>query len=324
MTRDLKRVASSTASLAVLGAVVIVLVLIADLIVATGRDAGGHQGRDARPRLLQPQAAVVSDAATAPAVLAPAATHATPRRAARAAAAAHQPAPAHHQATQTTATTSVALRAASHDAPARDVRLIPKVTYLAALQHSTAGYRTAHAKHRSMRVPKAWYGRTSVLPILKAAAGRVKVRLARRPNESSTWIKLGAALFSQSKSAILIDLSQRRLYVFKSGRQKFSFPIGEGTSRTPTPTGKFFVAFHAPPNAPEYGDVMLETSAHSEVFRTFGGGNDAIIAIHGPINSDRQIGNNGARISNGCIRMHNSQLVKVAKVQDGTPVIITH
>jgi lipoprotein-anchoring transpeptidase ErfK/SrfK len=69
---------------------------------------------------------------------------------------------------------------------------------------------------------------------------------------------------------------------------------------------------------------MLETSAHSTVFRTFEGGNDAIIAIHGPIGSDAAIGTNGAAISNGCIRMHNSQLVKVAHVEDGSPIIIAH
>ena len=60
------------------------------------------------------------------------------------------------------------------------------------------------------------------------------------------------------------------------------------------------------------------------MLRTFEGGNDAIIAIQGPITaqSDAAIGKNGTRISNGCIRMHNRQLVKVARVPDGTPIIL--
>jgi lipoprotein-anchoring transpeptidase ErfK/SrfK len=60
------------------------------------------------------------------------------------------------------------------------------------------------------------------------------------------------------------------------------------------------------------------------MFRSFDGGDDAIIAIHGPIGSDALIGNHGAAISNGCIRMHLGDLAKVVRhVPDGTPVIVT-
>jgi lipoprotein-anchoring transpeptidase ErfK/SrfK len=60
------------------------------------------------------------------------------------------------------------------------------------------------------------------------------------------------------------------------------------------------------------------------VYKTFEGGNDAIIAIHGPITAgaNQQIGTHGTRISNGCIRMHDNELVKVGKVPDGTPFIV--
>jgi lipoprotein-anchoring transpeptidase ErfK/SrfK len=211
-------------------------------------------------------------------------------------------------------------------APKQDVAKIPAVTYLATMRHRSPGFRSGTARHKSMMVPRSWYGRTSVLPIVNANAvtKRVDVRLARRPNEATTWLPLKAINLGFTRQAILIDLSQRRLYVFRNGKQKYSFPIGIGRPQTPTPTGTFFLAFHAPPNGPEYGPVMLETSAHSTVFRTFEGGNDAIIAIHGPIGSDAAIGTNGAAISNGCIRMHNSQLVKVARVEDGSPIIIVH
>lgn len=210
------------------------------------------------------------------------------------------------------------------DAPRQDLAKIPSLTYLATMRHRSPGFRTATSKHRSMMVPRNWYGRTSVLPIVNATAKRVEVRLARRPNESTTWLRLKAVNLGYSRQAILIDLSQRRLYVFRNGKQRYSFPVGVGRPQTPTPTGTFFLAFHAPPNGPEYGPVMLETSAHSTVFRTFEGGNDAIIAIHGPIGSDAAIGTHGAAISNGCIRMHNSQLVKAARVEDGSPIIIVH
>jgi lipoprotein-anchoring transpeptidase ErfK/SrfK len=147
-----------------------------------------------------------------------------------------------------------------------------------------------------MRVPGGWYGRTSVLPVVSRTRSRLQVRPARR------------------------------LYLFRNGQQLSSYPVGVGVPATPTPTGSYFLAFHAPPNGPGYGPVMLETSAHSTAFTTFEGGNDAIIAIHGPIDSysDSRIGTVGAALSNGCIRMHNSDLVKVARAPDGTPIVLVH
>lgn len=209
-------------------------------------------------------------------------------------------------------------------APRADLQYIPSYTVLAQLNRRAAGFSSAHSKTRAMTVPKSWYGRTSVMPVTAESPTRVKVRLARRPNESQIWVRRHAVTLSSTKYALLVDISQHRLYLFKAGRQLGSFPVGVGLKQTPTPTGIYFLAFHAPPNGPGYGPVMLETSAHSNVFTTFEGGNDAIIAIHGPITaqSDAAIGKNGTRISNGCIRMHDSQLVKVAKVPDGTPIIL--
>jgi lipoprotein-anchoring transpeptidase ErfK/SrfK len=213
-------------------------------------------------------------------------------------------------------------------APYRDVKLVPNITELATLPGSVPGYKTATSKHKSMTVPASWYGRVSVLPIVAVKGHRIKVRTAQRPNQHETWIKSSSKIYRSSTSyAIVIDLRMRHLFVFKAGRQIGAFPVGVGVARTPTPTGTYFVAFHAPPNpGADYGPVMLETSAHSEVLKTFEGGNDAIVAIHGPITSaaNSQIGTHGTRISNGCIRMHDNNLAKFGnKVPDGTPVIIT-
>jgi lipoprotein-anchoring transpeptidase ErfK/SrfK len=218
-----------------------------------------------------------------------------------------------------------ASRNAAHPLPRADWQYVPAYTYVAWLKnHSAPGYATRHSSTRKMSVPKAWYGRTTAMPITDTSATRVKVRLARRPDESQIWVRRRAVTIGMTRYALVLDLSKRRMYVFKSGRQIASYPVGVGLPQTPTPTGNYFIAFHAPPNGPGYGAVMLETSAHSKVFRTFEGGNDAIIAIHGPITSasDAAIGKNGTRISNGCIRMHDGQLVKVAQVPDGTPLAI--
>ncbi len=207
-------------------------------------------------------------------------------------------------------------------APQQDLQFVPSETVLATLKHNAPGFSTAHSTRRAMTVPKSWYGRTTSMPVVAQTATRLKVRLARRPDESTIWIRRSAATLSHTYYALLVDISKRRLYLFRAGQQIGSYPVGVGLRQTPTPTGSYFIAFHAPPNGPGYGSVMLETSAHSKVFQTFEGGNDAIIAIHGPIDStaDREIGKNGARVSNGCIRMHDGQLVKVGRVPDGTPI----
>jgi lipoprotein-anchoring transpeptidase ErfK/SrfK len=211
-------------------------------------------------------------------------------------------------------------------APSRDAALAPYRTVLAHLKGSTPGYPGPDALQSNRKVPGAWYGYPSVLPVLAAQNGRIKVRLAQRPDESTSWIDETAAVYSTTTYAIVIDIRQHWLYVFKNGIQTDSYPVGVGKSSTPTPTGSYFVAFHSPPNSgADYGSVMLETSAHSKVISHFEGGNDAIIAIHGPIDpqSNAEIGNHGAAISNGCIRMHDADLNRVKHVPDGTPVMIT-
>jgi lipoprotein-anchoring transpeptidase ErfK/SrfK len=207
-------------------------------------------------------------------------------------------------------------------APKADRKDIAYFTVIASLNGNTKGYKTPTSKHPNRTVPEKWYSHYSFLPVIARHKSMVEVRLAQRPNQNTTWIKAKNASFRVTYKALLIDLSKRRIYVFNKGVQKYSFPIGEGRPNTPTPTGHYFVAFHAPGNAPDYGPLTLQTSAHSEVFKTFEGGSDAIIAIHGPINTDAQIGSNGTRVSNGCIRMHLTNLKHVVSVPDGTPLTI--
>jgi lipoprotein-anchoring transpeptidase ErfK/SrfK len=210
-------------------------------------------------------------------------------------------------------------------ASAHDVSLAPRTQVIAYLAHSTKGYQGRNALSPNRVVPGRWYGHRSALPVLAAASDRLRVRLAQRPNGATTWIKRSKAVLRVTHWAIVVDLSRHFLYVFDNGVQRYAFPVGTGAARTPTPTGQFFVAFHAASSDPAYGPVTMATSAHSTVYRTFDGGDDAIIGIHGPVGSDAQIGSRGASISNGCIRMHLHDLARlVAHVPDGSPVVLTY
>lgn len=213
-----------------------------------------------------------------------------------------------------------------HRSAVQHAELVSATTLRARLLGRTPGFPSATARHPNRHISGTWYGQVSILPVLKRQGDRLKVRLPRRPNESTTWVRRARVQLLRTHYAIVIDLSQRRLYWYQRGEPQGSYPIGVGKPSTPTPTGHFFLAFHAiPPPGEDYGPQVLETSAHSNVFQTFGAGtHDAIIAIHGPIFTDRQIGRNGTAISHGCIRMHTSQLRQILFLPKGTPIVITH
>jgi lipoprotein-anchoring transpeptidase ErfK/SrfK len=52
------------------------------------------------------------------------------------------------------------------------------------------------------------------------------------------------------------------------------------------------------------------------------GSGDAVIGIHGPLGDDSEIGTTGARVSHGCIRLHDRALMRLSKVPAGTPIDI--
>lgn len=202
--------------------------------------------------------------------------------------------------------------------------MVPKSTLIAHLLKRTPGYATAKSHHPDTHIPEYWYDHRAALPVVARKHGRMKVRLERRPNGSTTWIRTNVAGYSRTKSAILIDLTYRRLFWFRAGKLQGSAPVGIGAADAPTPTGKYFIAFHSPPPGPGYGSVVLATSAHSTTFKDFEGFDDAIVGIHGPLGEAAAIRPNGAAVSHGCIRMLNGALNKIRPLPDGTPIIITY
>jgi len=201
--------------------------------------------------------------------------------------------------------------------------LVPTSTVLVHLVRRTPGFASPTARRPDMHIAPRWYGHWSVLPVIATKNFRLKVRLPRRPNESTTWVRVTDVRYSRTPYAVLVDLKYRRLFWFNAGHRVASFPVGIGSPTDPTPTGSYFIAFHSPPPDPGYGPVVLATSAHSNVIQDFGGG-DAIIAIHGPIDAAGLIGRSGAAISHGCIRMQDAALSQIRGLPDGTPVVITY
>jgi lipoprotein-anchoring transpeptidase ErfK/SrfK len=142
-----------------------------------------------------------------------------------------------------------------------------------------------------------------------------QVWLAMRPNFRSGWVRAGSVATYTTPAKIVIDVSARRLTVYRAGRRIRSFPVAVGSSQYPTPTGVFFVNEKTIP-APggQYGVLALGLSGFQPRLPTRGA-----LAIHGT-NNDALV---GQAVSDGCIRMHNADVLKVSHwVPGGSPVVI--
>jgi lipoprotein-anchoring transpeptidase ErfK/SrfK len=169
-----------------------------------------------------------------------------------------------------------------------------------------------------------WYGYPMTMPIVEQHGAWLRIMRPERPNMSTAWVRREDVTLSSSTFRVVIRLAETRLTVYQDGFELFSAPVGIGKDSTPTAPGSFFVAVIDNPGPPGYGPIVLNTSGHSEAIQSWEGSGDAITAIHGPISasSDAQIGTTGTRISNGCIRMHEADQVKLDVIPLGTPVDI--
>ncbi|HEY5471655.1 MAG TPA: L,D-transpeptidase, partial [Candidatus Limnocylindrales bacterium] len=97
----------------------------------------------------------------------------------------------------------------------------------------------------------------------KGAKVWYRVWLAQRPNGSRGWVREGELAFYTVTSKIVIDLSERKLSVFRRGELKGTFPVAVGRPGLATPTGFFFVNQKLKPPSPggAYGVLALGTSA---------------------------------------------------------------
>jgi lipoprotein-anchoring transpeptidase ErfK/SrfK len=65
---------------------------------------------------------------------------------------------------------------------------------------------------------------------------------------------------------------------------------------------------------------VMVSSAHSNTISDWESSGDALMAIHGPLGADAQIGTTGARVSHGCVRLHVADLVHLRVVPAGSPI----
>src|SRR5262249_46735261 len=145
------------------------------------------------------------------------------------------------------------------------------------------------------------------------------VQIPRRPNGVTGWVPASQVDVERVPTRIVIDLSRRRVTLYRRGRRVLSATAAIGSAATPTPTGRFYVnqrLIPADPNGP-FGPGAVGISAFSDVLPGWTQGGP--IAIHGT-NEPWSI---GKAVSNGCIRLPNATVRRLfAQAVNGTPVLI--
>ena len=161
-----------------------------------------------------------------------------------------------------------------------------------------------------------------MLPVLgRSAGGWLHVRLLGRPNGATGWIRPQATRLTSTPWHLWVQLGNRRVLAFKSGRLVKAFRAVVGKPSTPTPTGHFFVEEAVRIGWQYVGaPYALALSARSNVLQEFEGG-PGQIAMHGTANVGGVL---GTAVSHGCIRLDSASITWLAgRIGAGVPVTIT-
>jgi hypothetical protein len=147
----------------------------------------------------------------------------------------------------------------------------------------------------------------------------LRVQLPLRPNGLLGWVRARDVELVRVHTRIQVDLSERRVTLFRRGREVLRVRAAIGSADTPTPTGSYYVnqRLLAPDPSGPFGPAALGISAFSPVLQDWIQGGP--VAIHGTNRPDLI----GRAVSHGCVRVANPVLVRLFRsAAVGTPVVI--
>jgi lipoprotein-anchoring transpeptidase ErfK/SrfK len=116
-----------------------------------------------------------------------------------------------------------------------------------------------------------------------------------------------------------IDTKRLQAKLIRNGRLVFRSRIGIGKKKWPTPKGTFYVRdrLEGFPPGSIYGVLAFGLNARSSVLTDWPGG--GFVGIHGTNQPYLLPG----RVSHGCIRMRNRDILRLARLMPvGTPVTV--
>ncbi len=151
--------------------------------------------------------------------------------------------------------------------------------------------------------------------------GRVwsQVSLPVLPNGTTGWVPrsvLGGYVLVRER--LVVDLERLQLVLLRDGKPVFRAPVGVGRFETPTPSGRFYIRDRLTRyRSPFYGPLAFGTSARSATLTDWPAG--GFIGIHGT----NEPGLLPGRVSHGCIRLRNEDILELARLMPvGTPITI--
>ncbi|MFK8186222.1 MAG: L,D-transpeptidase [Phormidesmis sp.] len=141
---------------------------------------------------------------------------------------------------------------------------------------------------------------------------------------TQTAYTLGTQTHTQAGSRIVLNLSERRVYLYRGAMLVSSYPVAVGTAATPTPRGEFTISkMVVDPvwQSPWTGEITPPgpNSALGLRWLEFTTSEAGAFGFHGTPTIDSI----GHAASNGCVRMRNEDVVALfSQVSVGTPMII--
>ncbi|UDY37066.1 L,D-transpeptidase [Dermatobacter hominis] len=172
----------------------------------------------------------------------------------------------------------------------------------------------------SFNNPTAW-GDPFVMLVTEQRGDWLKVEIPVRPNGTDGYVNVEDVSLSDTGFRLDLRLGTRTLTLYDGNDVVLSTQVVIGKSETQTPTGRFYITDLVEQTDPAgfYGPLALATNAYSEQIDVFENG-VPVIALHGT-NRPELIGQD---VSNGCIRVPNEQILKIAdQIPMGTPIDIT-
>jgi lipoprotein-anchoring transpeptidase ErfK/SrfK len=198
-------------------------------------------------------------------------------------------------------------------------RWAPVVRPATALARPEAGAPAVAAV--STRTPEDTANIVLVIGRRVGADGRlwVHARLATLPNGRTGWLPRSAlGGYGTVDTELRVDTAKLTATLLVRGRAVLRAPVGVGQPRWPTPRGRFYIRDELTKFAgATYGPLAFGTSARSAVLTDWPAG--GFVGIHGTDRPDLIPG----RVSHGCIRMRNPDILRLARLMPvGTPLTV--
>ncbi len=147
----------------------------------------------------------------------------------------------------------------------------------------------------------------------------VPVRIPSLTRRNTGWVPRSAlGGYQVVHTHLVIDRERFTAVLWRDGRRIFRARVGVGKAQSPTPRGSFYIRNRLTRfSSPFYGPLAFGTSARSRVLTDWPAG--GFVGIHGT----SEPGLIPGRISHGCIRLRNTDILTLGRLMPvGTPVTI--